>query len=86
MARVTAEDKAIISQAAAIAGQSVGSFILAEVRNAAMRTLQTRQQIVLNAEHSRRFVEALLAPPRKSTQRMRAAMRAYKQSVKSDLD
>lgn len=39
-----------------------------------------------NAEHSRRFVEALLAPPRKSTQRIRAAMRAYKQSVKSDLD
>ena len=86
VARVTAEDKAIISQAAAIAGQSVGSFILSEARKAAVQTLETRQRILLNAEQSRRLVEALLAPPRPPTPRMIAAMRAYKATVKSDLD
>ena len=86
VARVTAEDKAIISQAAAIAGQSVGSFILSEARKAAVQTLEPRQRILLNAEQSRRLVEALLAPPRPPTPRMIAAMRAYKATVKSDLD
>jgi uncharacterized protein (DUF1778 family) len=86
VARVSAEDKAIISQAAAIAGQSVGSFMLAEARKAAVQTLETRQRIVLNAAQSRRLVEALLAPPRPPTKRMIAAMRAYKATVKSDLD
>jgi uncharacterized protein (DUF1778 family) len=86
VARVSAEDKAIISQAAAIAGQSVGSFILSEARKAAVQTIETRQRIVLNAEQSRRLVEALLAPPRPPTKRMIAAMRAYRATVKSDLD
>ena len=86
VARVSAEDKAIISQAAAISGQSVGSFMLAEARKAAVQTLEARQRIVLNVEQSRRFVEALLAPPRAPTRRMLAAMRAYKATVKSDLD
>jgi uncharacterized protein (DUF1778 family) len=86
VARVTAEDKAIISQAAAIAGQSAGSFMLAEARKAALRTIQTREHIVLNGAESRRFVEALLAPSRPPTKRMVEAMRAYKRTVKSDLD
>ena len=86
VARVSAEDKTIITQAAAIAGQSVGSFILSEARKAAVQTLETRQRILLNAEQSRRLVEALLAPPRPPTPRMIAAMRAYKATVKSDLD
>jgi uncharacterized protein (DUF1778 family) len=86
VARVSAEDKAIISQAAAIAGQSVGSFILSEARKAAVQTLETRQRILLNTEQSRRLVEALLAPPRPPTRRMLAAMRAYRATVKSDLD
>ncbi len=47
---------------------------------------QSCERIVLDAEESRRFVEALLAPPRPPTPRMLAAMRAYKASVKSDLD
>ena len=86
VARVSVEDKAIISQAAAIAGQSVGSFILSEARKAAVQTIESRQRIVLNVAQSRRLVEALLAPPRPPTPRMIAAMRAYKATVKSDLD
>jgi uncharacterized protein (DUF1778 family) len=86
VARVTADDKAVIARAAALAGQSVGSFIVTEARKAALQTIESRERIVLNAEQSRRFVEALLAPPRPPTKRMIAAMRAYKGRVKSDLD
>jgi uncharacterized protein (DUF1778 family) len=86
VARVSAEDKAIISQAAAIAGQSVGSFILSEARKAAMQTLETRQRILLNAEQSRRLVEALLAPPRPPTKRMKRALELYRKTVISDVN
>jgi uncharacterized protein (DUF1778 family) len=86
VARVSAEDKLIISQAAAISGQSVGSFIVSEARKAAEHTIEARERIVLNAQQSRRFVEALLASPRPPTKKMLEAMRAYKTSVKSDLD
>jgi uncharacterized protein (DUF1778 family) len=86
VARVTADDKAVIAHAAALAGQSVGSFIVSETRKAALQTIEIRERIVLNAQQSRRFVEALLTPPRPPTKRMIAAMRAYKTTVKSDLD
>jgi uncharacterized protein (DUF1778 family) len=86
VARVTADDKAVIAHAAALAGQSVGSFMVTEARKAALRSIESHERIVLNAEESRRFVEALLAPPRPPTPRMLAAMRAYKATVISDLD
>jgi uncharacterized protein (DUF1778 family) len=86
VARVTAEDKAIISQAAAITGQSVGSFLLAEARKAAVQALESRQRIVLNIEQSRRFVEALLAPPRPPTERMKRALKLYRNTVISDVN
>ena len=86
VARVSAEDKAIISQAAAIAGQSVGSFILSEARKAAVLTLETRQRIVLNLEQSRRLVDALLAPPRPPTERMKRALKLYRKTVISDVN
>jgi uncharacterized protein (DUF1778 family) len=84
--RATSEDKAIIAKAAALAGQSVGSFMLANARKAAEETLEARERIVLNVAESRRFVKALLAPPRPPTPAMREAMRAYRATVKSDLD
>jgi len=86
VARASAEDKAIITQAAAIAGQSVGSFILSEARKAAVQTLESRQRIVLNAEQSRRLVEALLAPPRPPTKRMKRALELYRKTVISDVN
>jgi len=86
VARVSAEDKTIITQAAAIAGQSVGSFILSEARKAAVQTLEARQRIVLNAEQSRRLVEALLAPPRPPTRRMKRALELYRKTVISDVN
>ena len=86
VARVTTDDKAVIAHGAALAGQSVGGFMVAEARKAALQTIETCERILLNADQSRRFVEALLAKPRPPTPRMIAAMRAYKATVKSDLD
>ena len=48
--------------------------------------MEARERIVLSAAESRRFVKALLAPPRPPTAAMREAMRAYRATVKSDLD
>ena len=45
----------------------------AEARKAALQTIEIRERIVLTAEESRRFVEALLAPPRPPTERMKRA-------------
>ncbi len=83
--RVSLEDKMIISQAAAISGQSVGSFILSEARKAAVQTLETRQRILFNARQSQQLVDALLtgrrSPP---TDRMKRALNRYRETVDSD--
>jgi uncharacterized protein (DUF1778 family) len=85
VARVTVDDKAVIAHAAALAGQSVGSFVVAEARKAALQTIETCERIVLNAEESRRFVEALLAPPRPPTERMKRSLKLYRKTVISDV-
>ena len=86
VARVTADDKAVIAHAAALTGQSVGSFMVAEARKAAVATLESRQRIVLNIQQSRRLVEALLAPPRPPTERMKRALKLYRETVVSDVN
>src|SRR5262245_50473522 len=86
VARVSRKDKEVIAHAAALVGQSLGSYIVAEARKSALQVLESRERIVLNAAQSRRFVDALLATPRKPALRMMRAMRAYKATVKSDLD
>lgn len=86
VARISPDDKAMIAWAAALAGQSVGGFVLAQARKAALETLEARERIMLNAAQSRRFVEALLAPPRAPSPALLEAARAYRATVKSDLD
>ena len=86
VARVSGADKAIIVKAAALAGQSVGSFVVSQARKAAIETLETHDRILLNTEQSRRFVETLLAKPPAPTARMRAAMKLSRAKVTSDLD
>jgi uncharacterized protein (DUF1778 family) len=85
VARISPDDKAIIVRAAALAGQSVGSFVLAQARRAALDTIETRERIVISTAQSRRFVEALLARPRPPSPALLEAARAYRATVKSDL-
>ncbi len=86
VARITSADKAVIAHAAALAGQSLGSYVVTVARKSALQSLKVRGRIVLNVQQSRRFVEALLAPPRPPTPRLLADLRDYKARVKSDLD
>ena len=86
VARISPDDKTIIARAAALTGQSVGSFVLTQARKAALDTLEASERIVLNAAQSRRFVEALLGPPRPPSPALLEAAQAYRATVKSDLD
>ncbi len=86
VARVSGADKAVIAKAAALAGQSVGSYVVTQARKAALEALEKHDRVVLNAEQSRRFVEGLLAKPAAPTARMREAIRLSRAKVTSDLD
>jgi uncharacterized protein (DUF1778 family) len=84
-ARVSSPDKRLIEKAAALSGQSVGAFVVAQARNAASELIEEHAVIRLNREESRRLVKALLAPPRPPTAAMKKAMREYRKSVLSDV-
>ena len=86
VARVTAADKQLFQRAATIEGRSMATFVIAHAREVAQKIVSQSHQIQLNAEQSARFVEALLAPPRPPTPAMRDSIRAYRKSVKSELD
>jgi uncharacterized protein (DUF1778 family) len=83
VARVTRADKAVIAHAAVLAGQSVGSYMVAETRKAALQAIENRERILLNAQESRRFVQALLAAPRPPTARMKRSLKLYRETVVS---
>jgi len=85
VARISPDDKSIITRAAALTGQSVGSFVLTQARKAALDTLASHERIVLNATQSRRFVDTLLSRPRPPSPALLEAARAYRATVKSDL-
>ena len=63
VARVTREDKRIFQEAASLEGRSMATFVIAHAREAAEEIIARRKVIHLNAADSRRFVEALIAPP-----------------------
>jgi uncharacterized protein (DUF1778 family) len=82
VARVTAADKQLFQQAAAIEGRSMARFIITHVREVARRVVNQSNQIQLDAGQSRRFVEALLAPPRQPAAALKKAMVRYRRQVK----
>jgi len=81
VARITPEDKALLERAAVFEGCSVGRFVVAHCRAAAEKVVRERDTIRLNAEESRRFIRALLAPPRPPTRRLKEALALYRESV-----
>lgn len=86
VARVSAADKQLFQRAASIEGRSVATFVIVHVREIARQIINQSNLIQLNADQSARFVEALLAPPRSPTPAMVDSIRAYRETVKSDLD
>ena len=79
--RVSSDDKRMIERAAALSGQSVSSFVVGNARDAAEKTLERRDQICLDLEDSKRFVEALLARPRKAPKNVMKAIKDYRRTV-----
>ena len=85
-ARVSSADKRLIEKAAALNGQSVGAFVVAQARNAASQLLEEHSVIKLNRAESRRLVKALLAPPRPPTEAMKRGLKLYREMVISDVN
>lgn len=86
VARVTAADKQLFRRAATIEGRSMATFVIVHAREVARQVVNQSNLIQLNADQATRFVEALLASPRPPTPAMVDSVRAYRKSVKSDLD
>lgn len=81
VARVNPGDKKLFERAAAIEGRSVATFVISHALQAAEAVLRDQEIIRLNAEQSRRFVQALLAPPRVPTHGMKRAVARYRKTV-----
>lgn len=77
--RVTAEQKTLIEQAAALQGRTVTDFVLSSVQDAARRAIADHQQIELSVRDSRAFVAAL-TKPRPINARLRETVRRYRKA------
>jgi len=84
VARVTEADKQLFQTAAAIEGRSMAKFVITHVREAALQVIHHSNKIQLDAEKSRQFVEALLAPPREPAAALKQAVSRYRRLVKEE--
>lgn len=76
-ARVTADQKALIQRAAELEGRSVTDYVISSVQDAAKRTVEAHDVMVLSAADSRAFVDALLNPPPVNA-RLQDSVRRYR--------
>ncbi|HEV8541912.1 MAG TPA: DUF1778 domain-containing protein [Verrucomicrobiae bacterium] len=81
VARITKSNKRILERAAAMEGRSLATFVIAYAQRAVEELIHRQEVIQLNAEESRRFVEALLAPTAPPTRRMKRAAKLYRRTV-----
>jgi uncharacterized protein (DUF1778 family) len=81
VARVSAPDKLLFQKAASVEGRSLATFVIVHAREAAERTISHRQFIRLNERESRRFVETVLALPRKPAPSLKQAIKRYRRQV-----
>ena len=79
--RIRVEDKRLIEKAAVLSGVSVSAFVKIRLREAALSVIEQENTIKLNAEDSKRFAEALLAPPREMPVAFEEGLALYKQAV-----
>lgn len=85
VARISPSEKALIERAAELEGRKVAPFAVNHLVNRARKIIQEAESTRLNEEESRKFVEMLLAPPRKPTSEFKKAYRAYRETVISDV-
>ena len=77
-ARITAEQKDLLSKAAALVGRSLTDFVVTSAYETAVRTIREHQAMILSERDRKLFVGALLKPPVPGA-RLRKAARRYKQ-------
>ena len=77
-ARITAEQKDLLSRAAALVGRSLTDFVVTSAYETAVRTIREHQAMVLSERDRKLFVGALLNP-RAPGARLRKAARRYRQ-------
>lgn len=81
-ARVDKHLKALIEEAAELAGTSVTSFIISSCTSAAQEALKSQRQVTLDWDRSHAFVDALLDAPKPNEPLLRAANR-HKERVRA---
>lgn len=79
-ARVTADQKSLIAQAAALQGRTVTDFVLTSVQEAARRAIEDHQRLDLSVRDSQAFVEALINP-QPVNDRLRETVRRYRRAT-----
>ena len=78
-ARVSAAQKSLLQQAAALSGRTLLSeFVVASAQDAARRVIAEHESILLSREEQLAFVKALLNPPEPNA-RLKRAAKAYRQ-------
>jgi uncharacterized protein (DUF1778 family) len=81
VARISPDDKAMLEHAANLEGSSLGGFVVSHVRQAAQEVIRRHETIRLNKIESKRFLQALLAPPGKTPARFAKALAIYRKTV-----
>lgn len=79
-ARISAEQKAVLQQAAALAGRTLSEFVVLSAQEAANRVIQEHETIRLSRTEQIAFVSALLNPPPPNA-RLRKAAAAYRKQM-----
>jgi uncharacterized protein (DUF1778 family) len=77
-ARVSAAQKSLLQQAAALSGRTLSEFVVASAQDAARRVIAEHESIRLSREEQLAFVQALLQPVEPNARLERAA-KAYRQ-------
>lgn len=79
-ARVSAEQKATLQQAASLSGRTLSEFVVASAQEAASRVIQEHAMVRLSRSDQVAFVSALLDPPEPNA-RLRQAAAAYRKQM-----
>jgi len=79
-ARVTADQKSLIEQAAALQGRTVTDFVLTSVQEAARRAIEEHRRLDLSVRDSQAFVEALINP-KPVNDRLRETVSRYRRTT-----
>ena len=79
-ARITAEQKVVLQQAAALSGRTLSEFVVASAQEAAARIIREHETLRLSRAEQIAFVTALLDPPAPGD-RLREAAAAYRRQT-----